>query len=42
MRVAGALQGANVNTLTDDQWVESVLGDSILTGVPVVVERVTE
>lgn len=35
LRVAGALEGANVNTLTDDQWVDPVLGDSILNGIPV-------
>ena len=42
MKVAGARPGVNVNTLTDDQWVEPVLGDSILNGVPVTVEKVTD
>jgi anaerobic selenocysteine-containing dehydrogenase len=39
MRVAGALGGVNVNVLTDDQTVEAILGDSVLNGVPVSVER---
>jgi anaerobic selenocysteine-containing dehydrogenase len=39
MKIAGALGGANVNVLTDDQRVEPILGDSILNGVPVTVER---
>jgi len=34
LRLAGAL-GPNVNALTDDQTVEPVLGNSILSGVPV-------
>lgn len=42
MRVAGKLTGASVNALTDDAWVEPVLGDSILNGVPVSVSALTE
>lgn len=38
-RVAGALGGVNVNALTDETAVEPILGDSILNGVPVAVER---
>jgi anaerobic selenocysteine-containing dehydrogenase len=41
MRVAGALAGANVNTLTDDALVEPVLGTAILNGVPVEVAPCT-
>jgi hypothetical protein len=39
MRVAGALAGASVNAITDEQLVEPVLGTSILNGVPVEIER---
>jgi anaerobic selenocysteine-containing dehydrogenase len=39
LSVAGPLPGPNVNVLTDDQRVEPILGDSILNGVPVSVER---
>lgn len=42
MRVAGGLAGENVNALTDDQWVEPILGDSIFNGVQVRVERIAE
>ncbi len=38
MRVAGATPGPNVNTLTDDLYVEPVLGTAVLNGVPVVIE----
>jgi anaerobic selenocysteine-containing dehydrogenase len=38
LRVAGALPGANINALTDEAWVEPILGNSILTGIPVTVE----
>lgn len=38
-RVASALGGVNVNALTDESVVEPILGDSILNGVPVAVER---
>ncbi len=38
-RVASALGGVNVNALTDDAVVEPILGDSILNGVPVTVDR---
>jgi anaerobic selenocysteine-containing dehydrogenase len=41
LRLAGAL-GPNVNAITDDQWVEPVLGNSILSGVPVEVELVPQ
>ena len=30
---------ANVNALTDDQRVDGILGDSVLNGVPVRIER---
>jgi anaerobic selenocysteine-containing dehydrogenase len=40
LRVAGALAGPNVNALTDEQFVEPVLGTSILNGVRVVVEAI--
>ncbi len=36
-RIASTLGGANVNVLTDETRVEAILGDSILTGVPVTV-----
>jgi anaerobic selenocysteine-containing dehydrogenase len=39
LRVAGALSGPNVNALTDETWVEPILGNSILTGVPVTIEE---
>jgi anaerobic selenocysteine-containing dehydrogenase len=39
LRVAGALEGPNVNALTDESRVEPILGTSILTGIPVRVER---
>lgn len=38
-RVAAGLGGVNVNALTDETAVEPILGDSILNGVPVDVER---
>ncbi|MBM4268961.1 MAG: molybdopterin oxidoreductase family protein [Deltaproteobacteria bacterium] len=34
-RVAGAHPGVSANDWTDDQWTESVVGQSILNGVPV-------
>jgi anaerobic selenocysteine-containing dehydrogenase len=40
LRLAGGL-GPNVNALTDDQTVEPLLGNSILSGLPVDVEVVT-
>jgi anaerobic selenocysteine-containing dehydrogenase len=39
LRVAGALPGASANALTDDQRVEPVIGNSILNGVAVTIER---
>ncbi|MGO9714210.1 MAG: molybdopterin-dependent oxidoreductase [Polyangiaceae bacterium] len=39
LHVAGPLPGANINVLTDETWVEPILGNSILTGIPVSVER---
>ena len=39
LRVAGALPGANVNAITDDQRVEALIGSSILNGVPVTLAR---
>jgi anaerobic selenocysteine-containing dehydrogenase len=38
MRVAGATTGPNVNALTDDLYVEPVLGTAVLNGVPVEIE----
>jgi anaerobic selenocysteine-containing dehydrogenase len=38
LRVAGALPGASANVLTDEQFVEPVIGTSILNGVPVSIE----
>jgi len=35
LRVAGAVAGPNINALTDESWVEPILGNSILTGIPV-------
>jgi anaerobic selenocysteine-containing dehydrogenase len=40
MKIAGATPGPNVNALTDDLFVEPVLGTAILNGVPVTVEAV--
>ncbi len=40
LRVAGALAGANVNAITDDQRVEPIIGTSILNGIPITLERV--
>lgn len=40
MRVAGALDGPNMNAITDDQFLEPLTGTAILNGVPVDVERV--
>ncbi|HTR56179.1 MAG TPA: molybdopterin-dependent oxidoreductase [Kofleriaceae bacterium] len=39
MHVAGVLPGANVNAITDDQLVEPLIGTSILSGVPVTIDR---
>jgi hypothetical protein len=36
---AGALRGDNVNTVTDERFIEPLVGTSILNGVPVRVER---
>jgi anaerobic selenocysteine-containing dehydrogenase len=41
-RVAGAHAGVSVNDWTDDQRVESVVGQSILNGVPVRVRPVAD
>ncbi|HEX7600323.1 MAG TPA: hypothetical protein VF316_01915 [Polyangiaceae bacterium] len=35
LRVAGKLEGPNVNAITDDHLVDPILGNSILNGVPV-------
>jgi anaerobic selenocysteine-containing dehydrogenase len=40
-KVAGALPGPNINSLTDEDLVEPVLGTAILNGVPVEVESWT-
>ncbi len=40
--VAGALPGASANALTDELFVEPVVGTSILSGVPVTVEAADE
>ncbi len=40
LKVAGALHGCNANVLTDEERVEPVVGTSMLSGVPVTVERV--
>jgi anaerobic selenocysteine-containing dehydrogenase len=40
LRVAGAVGGPNANTVTDASSVEPLTGSSILTGVPVELERV--
>jgi anaerobic selenocysteine-containing dehydrogenase len=34
-RVAGARPGVSINDWTDDQFVEAVVGQSVLNGVPV-------
>jgi anaerobic selenocysteine-containing dehydrogenase len=39
LRVAGALEGPSVNDLTDELFVEPVVGASILNGLPVTVAR---
>jgi anaerobic selenocysteine-containing dehydrogenase len=39
LRIAGQLPGQSANTLTDELLVEPVVGTSILSGVPVTVER---
>jgi anaerobic selenocysteine-containing dehydrogenase len=38
MKIAGATPGPNVNALTDDLFVEPILGTAILNGVPVTIE----
>jgi anaerobic selenocysteine-containing dehydrogenase len=38
LKIAGALTGANINCLTDDMFVEPVIGTAVLNGVPVTVE----
>ena len=38
LRVAGALEGESANRLTDELFVEPVIGTSVLNGVPVTVE----
>ncbi|MFO0612745.1 MAG: molybdopterin-dependent oxidoreductase [Polyangiaceae bacterium] len=40
MRVAGALEGPNMNAITDDHFLEPLTGTAILNGVPVVVEAI--
>jgi anaerobic selenocysteine-containing dehydrogenase len=40
MKISGATPGPNVNELTDDLFVEPVLGTAILNGVPVTIEAV--
>jgi anaerobic selenocysteine-containing dehydrogenase len=40
MQVAGATPGPNINELTDDLYVDPVLGTAVLNGVPVTVEAV--
>jgi len=37
LRVAGAVEGPNVNVLTDDQTLEPLVGAALLSGVPVTV-----
>ncbi len=39
LRIAGALPGASANTLTDELFVEPLVGTAILNGVPVSVTR---
>jgi anaerobic selenocysteine-containing dehydrogenase len=39
MRVAGELPGPSANVLTDELFVEPIVGTSVLNGVPVTVER---
>ena len=39
LRVAGALPGTSANVLTDDQRLEPVIGNSILTGLAITIER---
>jgi anaerobic selenocysteine-containing dehydrogenase len=40
MKIAGATPGPNVNAITDDLFIEPILGTAILNGVPVKVEAV--
>jgi len=40
LRVAGATPGPNVNAITDDLYVEPLLGTAVLNGVPVTIERI--
>jgi anaerobic selenocysteine-containing dehydrogenase len=40
LRVAGATPGPNVNALTDDLYVEPLLGTAVLNGVPVTLEKI--
>ena len=42
IRTAGALDGPNVNAITDEMRVEPIIGTSILNGVPVVVVGATQ
>ncbi len=37
LRVAGALPGANVNAITDEEMIEPLVGTAVLNGVPVTV-----
>jgi anaerobic selenocysteine-containing dehydrogenase len=39
LHTAGALRGDNVNAVTDERFIEPLVGTSILNGVPVRVER---
>ena len=40
LAIAGALAGANANAVTDERFVEPIIGTSILNGVPVSVEPI--
>lgn len=42
LRIAGSLEGSSANVLTDETFVEPVIGTSILNGVPVEVTRASE
>jgi hypothetical protein len=41
-KVAGANPGVSINDWTDDQWVESMVGQSILNGVPVSLTSISD
>jgi anaerobic selenocysteine-containing dehydrogenase len=42
LKIAGATPGPNVNAITDDLYVEPLLGTAVLNGVPVTIEAISD